>query len=272
MRVLIIIFFLTCHFLTSAQTEDCGNQNFLKTWEGEYQLARGEMVSDVWKYATKVYYSNQETFRGDLFGFSQTEDTLYYLGKDKVCFIDIDRKKKVERLFFECSRDLDELRELEIDRSLLAAIPNHINSQEGCPDSTTTGFHLWYSAEGDAKYQLFGQILSYSQPKDTIQDIVEDKIRKKECEELKANTAISTKSKKNIVIRRGYCTDSKINNKDQIEILRGEVIEYKGVKIDNDIITFSGDNFKITFAPGTVKLKKLAGGGKMNFISNRKWN
>lgn len=260
--------FLMLNHMT-AQSVDCGQRIDRRAFELDMAQARGvSFDKSTKKYATKVSFEGNINYSDEL-GYSQTRDTLYYMGREMACYVDVGR----ERFFsFPCTYNLDNLSESIVQRSLLAVIPAPPDSEE-CPDSIYRGAHLWYDGNGNAQYQYFGNEVIYTNPVDSILDIVESKIKVKPCFVFKKNTIIKTKKKnKNIVIRRGYCTESTINKNDKIEVLRGEVESIKGARIVDDLITFRADkNFKIVFKPGTVKLKKLNNGGKMEFISNAKW-
>ena len=256
-----------------AQTEDCGRTKLLAAIEdSNYYAARGPIENGTnWKFA-KVYNFSQSIDENISIGIqvegSFNIDTTY------ICYPDIIeptavRYKGTTVLMYPWHFDVFNE---TLSRDQMAAIPNPVKI-ENCPDTVYNSFELWYSAEGYARYKRRGAVLEYLNPVDTISDIVEDKIIKKDCLKFKAGKSYVAKSSNEIVIRRGYCTDKNTNNKDVLTIERGELIKYKGVEVDGDIITFKDDkNFKLTFAPGRVKISKADKGGQLQFISNTEWN
>ena len=258
--------------LFAQKTEDCGDRILIEAIEdADFTSARGDISSGTnWKFARLFDFNYTADDNIDV-GIQSEDgshvDTTFICYPDVISPTAISYQGTTVYLYPWHFDVFDEL----LSRDQMAAIPNP-DVTENCPDTVYNNFELWYSDEGYARYKKRGSVYQYEIKVDTISDIVEKEIIKKQCLKIKANKTIKATSDGEIVLRRGYCTEKNTNDKDVIEIVRGELVSYKGVDIDGDIITFRDSNFKLTFAKGTVKLKKADKGGQLQFISNVPWN
>lgn len=262
MRINITLLITCIAIVVSAQTKNCGDMTVLRAIEDDdFTIARGTGLSDSWHFAA-VYYFNQATA-------SSAQEVAIDLDTIYIDYPDIVQPAVMsiageERLIWPWQVST------EITRDRVVGVPVPMVTED-CPREQWQSFELWYNDLGDARYKRRGRVVRYDHKIDSIAALVDEKVRRVQCETLpRSRTSIARSKNKPIRLSNAHCSP-RYGKKVSIMVMRGEVQEYEGVELSDDgtEITFTGERrWRIVFAPGVVKLQPR--GRDLTFKSNYK--